>query len=92
MIREVKDLPAPGLWSPRICCSDRLMSPKLTNSFSANADVALFHAGACFFHQPQPSDAIHRTNSVRPASISSATLDSKLLVVSIVDLVQWSSG
>ena len=84
--------PAPGLWSPRMGCSERLMSPKLTSVFPANAAVALFHAGACFFHHPQPSEAIQRTKNVRPESISSATLASKVSVVSFVTLVQWSSA
>jgi len=84
--------PAPGLWSPRTWSVERLMSPNETSGLVANASVALFHAGACLVHQPQPSDAIQRTNMVFPAAISAATVDSKLSTVSFVERVQWPSG
>jgi hypothetical protein len=48
---------------------------KITSSFDANVLVTAFQAGACFCHHPHPSEAIQRTKTVLPASISLLILE-----------------
>merc|ERR1719262_1357861 len=83
--RMVGHPPAPGFCgSPFISLTwscERLTSQKATSGLSLNFFVISFQAGACLTHQPHPSEAIHRTKAVLPASSASFTKASVLSFV-----------
>ncbi len=82
--------PAPGLRLPPLGpvvtrLAARLTSPNTTLSSLANCFTTSFHFGDCFTHQPQPSEAIQRTNIVLPESTAAVTSELKFDVVSWVE-------
>merc|ERR1711865_1336666 len=70
--RIVGQPPAPGAWlTPWMllipeCC--KTTSANATPVLSLNSATTWVHPGACFRHQPQPSEAMKRMKTVLPAS------------------------